>query len=258
MLSGGSEGQVEKGAVALFAPQSSRRVPDISSAILETLLKKCSILPISQMPKLGAQRRRDCPEQRGQVGCGNTGVCGSWGPCPGTLLALTGDQLVQGLGSGTCSHPCGFYQLSALWRQQGPRMMRVKIPPTEHLLGAGPCSHHFARLNSTFTTFFGGQVTLVTILTPKKQAWRKRTAEFKPSLWLQSLFSTKAPAADGKLSPREALAQAPVLTLARSAGRLPSEAPQPSESREEAPPCRVQGNACLCSAWLESRPRWGR
>lgn len=97
------------------------------------------------MPKLGAQRRRDCPELRGQVGCGNTGVCGSWGPCPGTLLALTGDQLVQGLGSGTCSHPCGFYQLSALWRQQGPRMMRVKIPPTEHLLGAGPCSHHFAQ-----------------------------------------------------------------------------------------------------------------
>ena len=73
---------MEKGAVALFAPQSSRHVPDISSAILETLLKKCGILPISQMPKLRAQRRRDCPELRGQVGSGNTGVCGSWGPCP--------------------------------------------------------------------------------------------------------------------------------------------------------------------------------
>ena len=41
-----------------------------------------------------------------------------------------------------------------------------------------------------------GQVILVTILTPKKQAWRKLTAEFKLSLSLQSLFSTKAPTAD--------------------------------------------------------------
>lgn len=85
---------MEKGAVALFASQSSKHVLDISCAILETLLKKCDILPISQMAKLRTQRRRDCPELRGQVGCGNTGVCGSWGPFPGTLLALTGDQLV--------------------------------------------------------------------------------------------------------------------------------------------------------------------
>ena len=96
---------MEKGAVALFAPQSSGHVPDISSAILETLLEKCDILSIFQMVKLRTQRRRDCPELRGQVGCGNTGVSGSWGPCLGTLLALTGDQLVQGLGSGTHSHP---------------------------------------------------------------------------------------------------------------------------------------------------------